>query len=402
MKLWVVKPGEPLPGDLAGPLRAGALADDLSRLGHETTWWTSAFDWRSHSLTYQSDQEVVTKAGAVVKVLTSVGYASNVSLGRLVDAAHFALRLFRQMRRAEPPDVVLACAPPVEAAIAAGIYARVKDRPFVLDVRDHWVENYRLHLGPRLPRPIWSVASLLVSLQTKLLLWLATDLVAISTSFASWLQDSSSKSVNVIPIGHLRPDEATPLEAQRTPGVVWYCGSLNTGVDFATVVSAARELVAQGEHRVRFIISGGGIHEALLREADAELPNVEFTGWVGPEERRHLQSTVWCGLMPRIDVTYSAMGNKYFEYFGAGLPVLTNDPGVMDEIEERELGLGFDRLGRPPLHEAIVDLLNDEDRYLKLQRNVRSCAADEFSRQSVAGQFEQALLEISERAGEAL
>lgn len=388
MRVAIVKPGEPLPGDLAGPLRAGALAEDLAAAGHDVVWWTSSFDWRTHELVYDSDVTLTPEAGHRVRVLTSSGYESNVSARRLVDSLHYAARLFVGLFRSERPDVVVACSPPAEAAIAAGIFARLRRVPFVVDVRDQWVENYRLHLLPALPSWCRPVAWRLVRFQAWMLFRLATATTAISESFAAWVHDEAERDSDVIPIGLLRGPSEEAEGTVADPKIVWYCGSLNTGVDFAPVIEAAHNLVERGEDRVAFVVSGSGIHEAELTAAAQALPNLEFTGWVGPEQRTELQQTAWCGLMPRIDVEYSAMGNKYFEYFGAGLPVLTNDPGVLDEIEDEGLGVGYGRRGRAALEDVVVALLDDPARMAGIRSTVIRRTREDLSRVRVAERFE--------------
>ena len=90
MRVWLVNPFDPLPGDPEQEGRYGTLARMLVDSGHEVTWWTSQF---SHRFKKPVDRQVIestcSQLGLKVNFIPAPPYTKNVSLARLWN--HFLL-----------------------------------------------------------------------------------------------------------------------------------------------------------------------------------------------------------------------------------------------------------------------------------------------------------------------
>src|SRR6185503_20791356 len=94
VRVWLVTIGEPLPSD--GPnerlLRAGILANELSKRSHEVVWWSSTFDHVRKKQRFREDTDLTLPNGVLLRLLHGCGYARNVSLRRLLDHAQLAYK----------------------------------------------------------------------------------------------------------------------------------------------------------------------------------------------------------------------------------------------------------------------------------------------------------------------
>lgn len=81
MRCWLVRSGEPLPGDHPSVRmhRYGTLAGSLTGKGHTVVWWTSTFNHIQKRQRFSRDTRVEVDGRLTVNHLYGGGYKTNVS-----------------------------------------------------------------------------------------------------------------------------------------------------------------------------------------------------------------------------------------------------------------------------------------------------------------------------------
>jgi glycosyltransferase involved in cell wall biosynthesis len=357
MKIWLITVGEPLPIDSGRPrlLRTGVLANILTQRGHQVTWWTSTFDHSRKS--HRSSVDAVADINTVqIQMLHGCGYASNISLRRLVDHAMIARR-FRSAARAVPrPDIILCSYPTIELSREAVHYGLRHRLPVLLDIRDLW-PDVLLDVLPARWRWVGRTALCWLTAQARYALGRCTGLIGISERYLAWgltyAQRSRHVHDGIYPLGYAVPelDIAAVTLAQEnlaavgvdaTQVIVWYVGTLGHTYDLVPVIRAARVLQERQQTGVQFVVSGSGGAEQLLRAEAAGLTNVIFTGWIGTPEIVWLRQHAAIGLQPYAAGAPQGLANKLFEYLSAGLPVISSLRGENEALlREHACGMTY-------------------------------------------------------------
>ena len=208
-------------------------------------------------------------------------------LRRVANYLLFALTAILASPRASRPDVVVATSPQFFVGVAGAIIARLKRRPFVLEVRDLWpksnVELRQLRPGP--------ILSLLEALER----WVyrsAAGIVVNTRTFHDHItaRGVASDSIELVYNG-IDPSMFKPrpknLELLARHGLadrftVAYVGTLGLAHGLTLLIDVAERLAARSE--IQFVLIGDG--------ADREKLEAEVA-------RRGLQNLHMLGLQPR-------------------------------------------------------------------------------------------------------
>src|SRR5262245_38435468 len=118
MKIWVVKTSEMLASDNASGrlLRSGLVAEALDARGHEVDWWMSTFDHAQRRQRAECNENRPFGSRSTIRMVSSPGYRSSVSIGRLVDHVVWGRRFAAAIAQMKPPDLVLCSYPTIESA----------------------------------------------------------------------------------------------------------------------------------------------------------------------------------------------------------------------------------------------------------------------------------------------
>lgn len=362
-RIWILTVGEPSPVHAPNGrrMRTGTLAGELTRRGHEVTWWKSSFD---HNTKENLEAKTIARTwdgGSIVFLRSAVAYRSNVSPRRIVHniltARQFRLAALREPR----PDVILVSLPTLELAYEAVEYGRARDIPVIVDVRDLWPDIFAQAI-PKFIKPLGGALLAPFVRQARRALTGARAVTGVSEGYLKWGLDYAQRSRTqydaVFPIGY--PGAAETCGAEQEPGqdderwlaaqgidrskfIVWFVGTFGRSYDLMTVIEAARLLASRGESNYHFVISGEGeIREELERRARG-VDSVSFTGWIDAGKIRLLQSVARAGLMAYTDTATQGFPNKIFEYMAAGIPILSSLRGEASElIQTNALGLNYD------------------------------------------------------------
>jgi glycosyltransferase involved in cell wall biosynthesis len=326
-----------------GGTRHYEMARALAPLGWEVTVAASDFHLQSRRYTRRvgpRDRRAIdeTEGGVRFRWLWTAPYRGN-DWRRMANWWSFAREVERLPATMTRPSLVIGSSPHLLAAVAAARAARAWRVPFWLEVRDLWPESLAAVTGRRgaLYFGLRPVAS-----------WLyrhASRIIVLTAGVRSWLLDRgvSADKVVLLPNGvdpGAFPDRPAGPDDDRL--VVGYLGAHGYANGLEVVLEAAALLA--GDPRIRFRLIGDGPAKAALvrRAAEHRLGNVEFVDAVPKREVPELLSTLHVGLMVLKETKLFEFGvspNKLFDYFAAGLPVVTNVRGEVGDLVTR-IGAG--------------------------------------------------------------
>ncbi len=415
MRIWLVTTGEPLPTDEGARLmRHGILAEQLAGHGHEVLWWNSTFDHQRKQHRFQQDTTLEIRPAFRIRLLHAAAYRKNISVARIRNHRAIATQFRRQCESEPAPDVILCAFPTIELSAAVVEFGRRHGIPVILDVRDMW-PDILLNVCP--PGTRWAGVVALQPLfrQTRYAFKHAAGLLSVSEGMLRWALEISGRQAapqdRTFPLGYRRtscsPEKMeTAGQALRDAGVgtsrriCWFVGQFGMHYDVSTVIEAARLCETSGLSDVQFVLSGDGDQYANLVKQAAGLTNVVFTGWVATPQIAYLMSVASAGLVAINHKNDCNLPNKLFEYFSAGLPVLSSLPGEAAELlAANDCGVTYRTGDAADCVEKLKDLLRDETRLQQMGANAFALYQEQFSADVVYSGMESYLIEMAGDGG---
>lgn len=368
MNVGIVAGGEPLIIDPAvkRPFRCGMLADALVRGGHSVHWWTTQFDHVTKRNRHMTGPFHVIDPGYTLHFMAGPVYSRNVSLARIRHNRGVARDLARQLRRDCPDlDVVVVCVPTHELAKVSLQWAAHRGIPVILDVRDLWPDVY---LRP-VPEGLRSLVRTLLKREFDLAemnFARATAITAVSQSYLDWALARAGRVATVgdavFPIGFPGDvfSETSPTIPDSGPFVAVFAGIFGSTYDLETVVTAARIIERDGQRDIRFVLAGDGDQRSVLEQFAVGLSNIEFPGWVDSAQLCELLNRASVGLATYAPGAPQSLPNKPFEYWAAGLPVVSSLPGELRcIIETEQVGVHYEAGDARSMVRALYRLYDD-------------------------------------------
>jgi len=311
--VWLINPYGPIPGEGWRDYRFTYQARALAARGHDVTWWTAGFN--HHNKRYRAREwEQRDGGGYTIQLVPTPAYHRNISARRLWFERTFARNVVARGRTLPRPDVILAADPPQFCGAAGRKLAEFHRARLVLDCFDLWPELF-VNAAPRILRPLVNAAVQPLRSLRRRNLRAASLVIAVADPYREVLAREGARNAITIPIGV----DPTELRAPRTPHerlTLVYAGSLGEHYDLATLLEAMRGLDAD------LVIAGQGRAEERLRRSAPS--NVRFAGVLGPEELARLYAEADIGLAPYVAASIVALPTKLFDYFAAGLPMITS------------------------------------------------------------------------------
>ena len=260
-------------------------------------------------------------------------------LRRTLNYLLFALTAILASLRAERPDVVVATSPQFFCGLAGAVVARLRRRPFVLEVRDLWPDSI-VQLGQIRSR---RVIRLLEGIEAALYRS-ADGVVVVTDAFIDHVAARGVARERIVRIRngidtqrfHPRPPDRELLARHGLEGrfLVAYVGTLGLAHGLVTLLGAAERL--RDREDVRFLLIGDGAERARL-EAEAQrrgLANVRFLGLRPRDEiPAWLASIDLLVVMLRdLAVFETVIPSKIFEFLAAERPVVLAAKGEIRRL----------------------------------------------------------------------
>ena len=318
---------------------------------------------------------------------------------RLLDFFSFMVSGFLGGLRVRDADIIIGTSPQFFTVCAACCLAKVKQRPFVFEMRDIWPESLQA-VG-------MSNAGLSVRLAAPLADYLyrrADHLIVVTHSFKAYLQDRgvSGERITVIPNG-VDPDMFFPISADislqqelqlEDKFVVGYLGTHGLAHGLESVVEAAR-LAGQTDDltAVHFITVGAGAQFDRIKEIASDLDNFTMIGQVSRADILRYWSLLDASLihLKASPLFESVIPSKMFEAMAMGVPLLHGVAGESaDIVRTSRSGICFAAEQPEALLSAIRQVSTDKDAYQQMKTSCLS-SAQNYNRASLADRMADCL-----------
>ncbi|NMC53182.1 MAG: glycosyltransferase family 4 protein [Chloroflexi bacterium] len=318
---------------------------------------------------------------------------------RLINFFSFMISSFLAGQNVSGVDLVWGTTPPIFQSVTAWLLARLKGRPFLLEIRDLW-PKFAVDLGV-IKNPLLIRASLWLE---KFLYHRADQLIVNSPGYVDHVKERGGKKVSLIPNG-VDPTMFDPAETglafRQELGledrfIILYAGAHGLANNLDMVLQAAGDL--RDEPRICFMMVGDGKEKAHLIETARQmnLPNVVFLPAMPKEKMAQVMGAAdacLASLQP-IESFKTTYPNKVFDYMAAGRPVLLAIDGVIRQVVDAAAAGVFVQPGSPSaLAQAVRQLFADPAAAKQMGLSGRQYVEKHFDRASLADQLAQ-LLEL--------
>lgn len=318
----------------------------------------------------------------------------------LLFALHAALWLVRHYRSY---DAVVTSTPPITTGIP-GLVASVLGKPWVVDVRDLWIENSvalgYVEEGSPLVRASRAFQRLVLHTADRITVTTAGLRDAIAETYGDGLRER----IRHIPNG-VDTDLFAPLEPTSTDGgtdrgpVVIYTGNIGSAQALEPCIRAMAHI--SNEDAVLRLVGDGDEAsrlEALTERLGLE-DRVEFVGLVDREEVPALINEADVGLAPikASDELEYAMPTKTYEYLACRVPVVVTGRGEVERFVD-DSGGGLHAKAKPrAVADALDCLLENRDRRRDMANSGYRHVVAEYDREVIADRLGEELAVLSGR-----
>ncbi len=308
----------------------------------------------------------------------------------------------------ERPDVLMASSPPFFLAPLALVYCRLRRIPFVLEIRDMWLE-FAVAKG-MVPRPL---VGMLHGLQS----WVfrhADRIVAVTPGIQEialrQLGPRGAETVCLVMNGYeedvfrdadpCRTDQIRQEWGLHDKFVVIYTGTMGLARDCMTFVRAAALLKDEPDILFAFVGEGESKSEMVTFAADNRLENCLF---VPMQPRADMPawlaaSAVGLNSIRAGEALESSLSNKIFDYLGAGIPCVFSGGGdTSDFLESSGGGLVVPAEDAAAMADAVRSLHRDPAMRERMGQAGQRYVLQNFARTQLLIPLEALLAEVAER-----
>jgi len=351
--IWIVKDHEtlPLPGANSRRMRAGLLAANLVRRGHQVRWFTSAFDHYQKKMQTDKVGPLKLRDGTTLHIVPAVHYKNNVSIRRMVHTAAVAHHISKAFATLPPPDLIVVDFPTPDCAAAVAAYSERSGVPFIICVRDLWPDFFRKLLGPTLGF-LATPYLRRMERQTKRAFRRAAGVIGISNGYLAFGLEKAGRERHagdaLFPLGYPSSEASPELRAKaqaklREIGlcpdkpVAAFVGTLGRTYNLTPAIMAWNERKIPSDWQL--LILGAGDDLTRYKKLANGNPNIIFGGYV--------DGNIVGPILERADIALAAyaegapqeLPNKIFEYLSCGCQIISSLTGEAEVLLEK-FGVG--------------------------------------------------------------
>ena len=292
-------------------------------------------------------------------------------------------------------DVVIATSPQFFVAVAGFVISRLKNTPFIFEVRDLWPESIKA-VGALSNERIFNF---LVFIE-EFLYRQAEKIVGVAKSTKRILtrRGFDPSKIHIIPNGvdwdFLTPGNRNNEIRKEYIGdanfLVSYIGTHGMAHGLDKVLEAA--FLLRHNREIKFLFVGDGAEKTALVNwaTEHKLSNVTFVDQQ-PRERipKFYQASDVCLVPLRNQPLFSSvLPSKIFEIMACGIPIILGVKGESRElIEEASCGIAVEPENVYELVRAILKLCENPELRTQLGKKGRSYVVKNFSREKLAADY---------------
>ncbi len=382
MFVWILQTGEPLncDGKNIRPMRAINLSSALISKNHKVEIISTRF-YHQKKIFRKNSKTTFYGKSLTETLINSSGYKSNLGIARLIDHhILFISLLLNLFRREKKPDLIFIGYPPIEWSLAAVIYAKIKNIPIILDIKDIWPDifwdNQKISKTKRntikfifIPYRIY--ASIISTLSD----YITGPTLSLAVYFKNKYKNLFLKKIFSLnepktfssPIVPPKENALEPYqeEDKLDPNItlrILFIGSLMSIYDFETVSKSLKILSEKGI-KYKFYIAGGGGSEKQIKRIFNDNSKVHFLGWVNRDKALELSKECHLAIAPYQNILNYKLNlvNKYIDYMSLALPILSPVEGyVQNLIDKYDIGWNYKANNALDLSEKFLNILESK------------------------------------------
>lgn len=357
MKVWLINPYGPIPGESWRGYSFAMMAEALDEAGHEVIWWTSNFSHHFKKFRSEGWQDRQVTPRTLLRLVPTTGYKGNIGLGRIIRDLVFAVRAYRRGRQESRPDCIVYSESPLTFGYAGQKIADFHKIPVIFDQMDLWPELFEQVFPPWF-RPVvrGGLSPVYANRRRNYnrldgVMALAKPYLEAAFTVAPILRSRPNALVyNGIDVDAFRAEmiqNALSFQAvhPKNVGEIWavFAGSLGPSYDIPTLMEVARRLEGTSS-KIRLIVAGDGPYAAQLTKfiKDRDNERLLFVGKLTPKELAGLYGSCDIALCAYTARSNVEMPDKIYDYTAAGLPVINSLRGeVRTVICDQKIGLQY-------------------------------------------------------------
>ncbi len=340
-----------------------------------------------------------------IRVLRAYTYpeAHKGYLHRVISFLSFMATSFGVGVAAGKPDVVMGTTPPIFQAVSAWLLSVVRQRPFLLEVRDLWPE-FAIDIGLLKSPILICVARWLENF----LYSRADHLLVNSPAYREYLIGKGIKAEKISFIAngvdpemfdpHERAEDFRQEFGLQDKFVITYAGAIGMANDIDMLVEAAAAI--KDREDIQILVVGDGMERVRLEKRVRELglKNLTFTGPFPKSQMEHVlaASDACVAILRNIKMFATTYPNKVFDYMAAGRPTILAIDGVIRRVVEDADGGVFVQPGDGKmLAKAMIDLAEHPKRSREMGLRAHAYVVEHFNRDEQARELTALLLRLA-------
>lgn len=413
--IWIIN-HYAIPPSLGGLNRHYYFKRELEKKGYKVRIITSAKIHNSHVNFSEKGYDYVERNidGVEYTFVNSGEYQGN-GIGRYFSFIQFPVNTIKVMRKLffrDRPDVIYTSSPDLFTAFVASKYAKKKELPLIVEIRDAWPDSIITYTKYTKKNP---VIKILYKLE-KLLYQNADALIFTWQGGKEYIKDKkwdieSGGSIDLNKVFYVNNGvdlSAFDNNLSKFPFEdkyntlnkfnVTYAGSIRRVNRVDIIIDAAS--ILKKETNVFFNIYGEGNYkdELIKKCEDNNLKNVMFYGYVSNEKMASILKASKLNIIAGENhdlYKYGTSMNKLFVYMAAGRPVLSNVKSGYNEITISNCGIVLDSNSPEELANGIKKIMNlSKKEYENMCNNARE-TAKKYDYSVLADKLEKIILYIS-------
>jgi glycosyltransferase involved in cell wall biosynthesis len=323
---------------------------------------------------------------------------------RILNHLSFVLSSLTAIRKVGPTDVIFVESPPLPIGLAALVFSRLKNAPYVFNVSDIWPQSaielgmlrnpIAIRVAEMLERHFYRKAARVTVPTPGMVARLAAR--GIPREKLVWL-------TNGVDTDTYRPQPPDPEFARKLGldghKVFLYAGTHGLAQGLDVVLEAAK---LTDDRDILYVLAGEGADKAALvaKAASEGITNVRFLPNQPKSSMPALLNIAYAAIitLKPLDLFRSALPSKMFESMAVGKPIVASLWGeAADMVQTAGCGVVAEPGDAPALHAAVEALAEDPGRARKMGDVGRDYVIEHFNRKKIAERLRELLREAARR-----